>query len=781
MSTSSSPDPSTKGFPSWLIFLIAIFGPPAAFLPFAHSITQNSLSIAFILIGYEVLVFMGGFVGKVWLKLENPLVDHFAEWIQLQGQRRFSPYRKHYCDYLTYEHQVFDIKGLSTRTAHDLELEQVFVELSLDATPAHQASTDPLSVPASLRQGGHAIWDFLSSASLGNPHLVIIGAPGSGKTTLLKHIALALAQQKKELHPINLSQTLPILLFLRDQVSSLQNTPDFSLGDAVQKHMQRKWHSSIPASWIEYHLRHGQCLVMLDGLDEVADAASRRKVVDWVQQQMVAYGNNRFLLTSRPYGYRDNPLDGVTVLEVHPFTSKQIERFIQRWYLANELKSWEKEDPGVHLRAREGAEDLLQRLQRVPALLELAVNPLLLTMIATVHRYRSSLPGKRVALYAEICDVFLGKRQEARGITQELTAVQKQQVLQPLAYALMQRGEREITYEDAVHIIASPLALVNAQMEPKVFLQAVENTSGIFLERNPGIYGFAHLTFQEYLAAVHVEKEKDEQILVAHVGDSWWHETIRLYSAQSDASTLIAACLRGNPPSIPALTLALECQQEALKIQPEVRTQLEMLLEQGSEDIDPERRHLVAEALLARRLREMVPLSEMVYRDTSLVTCAEYQLFLDEQRTQNIFCQPDHWQSAMFRPGKGRMSVLGVRQADARAFCDWLNERSAGVWHYRLPEKSEWTEKETEERQIEGIGYWTQQGGEFIWLRHPPRSLMGKIDQLFFNDYNLLLLSTFINTLASASESAHTLTRDLVSTSAYYRTTAALPHHSYLK
>ena len=47
-------------------------------------------------------------------------------------------------------------------------------------------------------------------------------------------------------------------------------------------------------------------------------------------------------------------------------------------------------------------------------------------MIATVHRYRASLPGKRVALYAEICEVFLGKRQEARGIAQELSAAQKQ-------------------------------------------------------------------------------------------------------------------------------------------------------------------------------------------------------------------------------------------------------------------------------------------------------------------------------------------------------------------
>ena len=211
-------------------------------------------------------------------------------------------------------------------------------------------------------------------------------------------------------------------------------------------------------------------------------------------------------------------------------------------------------------------------------------------MIATVHRYRSSLPGKRVDLYAEICEVFLGKRYEAHGIIQDLSPAQKQQVLQPLAYTLMERGTIEITRMEIEKLIAPTLALVNTSMKPGVFLDLVENASGLLLEKNPGIYSFAHKTFQEYLAAVHIKEEGLESVLVIEVANSWWHETIRLYCAQADATSVILACLTGSKSTIEALVLAFECDEEKLKMQPQAQAELNNVLEAGRNDPDPERR-----------------------------------------------------------------------------------------------------------------------------------------------------------------------------------------------
>jgi hypothetical protein len=195
----------------------------------------------------------------------------------------------------------------------------------------------------------------------------------------------------------------------------------------------------------------------------------------------------------------------------------------------------------------------------------------------------------------------------------ELTPAQIQLVLEPLAYHLMAEGERDITVDEVGEVIAEPLASVSMQMTPATFLRLVENASGLLLERESGIYSFAHLTFQEYLAATSIREGQQGGTLVVHVGVDWWRETILLYCAMDDATPIITACLSGDHPSAPALELAFDCYTEARKVQPNVRDMLEILLREGMEDADPERQHVIAEALLARRLRQMVHLKEETY------------------------------------------------------------------------------------------------------------------------------------------------------------------------
>ena len=121
----------------------------------------------------------------------------------------------------------------------------------------------------------------------------------------------------------------------------------------------------------------------------------------------------------------------------------------------------------------------------------------------------------------------------------------------------------------------------------------------------------------------------------------------------------------------------------------------------------------------------MQRIDENTYIDDTLVTCAEYQLFIDEMREQGKYYQPDHWISCQFPKGQAREPILGVRHMDAVAFCEWLTKRDADEWHYRLPTQAEATEYQLKPKQaLLALGYWIisdHEKSRFIWIGSVPK------------------------------------------------------------
>ena len=583
--------------PLFVGLLLMLAGVPAFIKLF--ELTQNVTTSVILTLVYELVVVIGGFLTKVWQRVETKWADRLGDWIDLSMQALFSGYRNRYLEYLTYQHRSFDVKGLGTQGPYNLDLETIYVQLSVDPNSAHGVSSNPIqNLPEKLQSGSHTIWQYLYENNTQGNNYAILGAPGSGKTTLLKHMALTLSGPARRRKILGAPNRLPILLFLRDHADVIIENSSIQLSDLIQEQFKNRQAPIPPAGWLEKQLEVGNCLIMLDGLDEVKEN-KRAQVVAWVEKSMVAHAKNRFVLTSRPHGYKSTPLSHVTVLQVRSFNTQQVEQFITNWYLANEIMSTQRDDPGVREDARRGASDLISRIRSTEKLADLSVNPLLLTMIATVHRYRSSLPGRRVELYAEIFEVFLGKRQMARGLALDLTPTQKVRVLRQLAYAMMEKEIRVIDRKSALQIIAAPLSAVSPGTSGESFLEDVENSSGLLVEFESGEYSFSHLTFQEYMASVHTIDARLEDDLLKRVTNSWWNETIRLYCAQADASSIIKTCLKSS--NVNALSLAIECMDEAREVDPETRKQYEDVLEKGVEDANPERRKLIATAWLKRR------------------------------------------------------------------------------------------------------------------------------------------------------------------------------------
>jgi hypothetical protein len=342
----------------------------------------------------------------------------------------------------------------------------------------------------------------------------------------------------------------------------------------------------------------------------------------------------------------------------------------------------------------------------------LASNPLLLTMIATVHRYLLKLPEKRAELYKEIFEVFLGRRQK---VEDGLVVLQKLRVLGPLAYRMMHRRDPQIGESEAIEVIAEPLADVSLQERPAEFLKRIEESSGLLLEIAPGVYKFAHLTYQEYLASVYVLRQHLESELTTYVDDTWWHETILLAAAQEDASEVLEAALGYAGQSERALSLGITILEEAISLRPEVRARFVAYMEDHVEQGTPEQRTLIADALLRYNLRQMAMLDERKQRTISgvLISHPAYQRFLDIQRAQGHHFYPDYWLGYEFPSGHSKQPVLGVRLNDAIAFCAWLSERDRDGMRYRLPtvDESKSYQAGLDSRQR----YWVADGGEHIY------------------------------------------------------------------
>ncbi|NUS12382.1 MAG: NACHT domain-containing protein [Streptomyces sp.] len=663
--------------------------------------------------GYLVVTVAAGFVLKVVGDVQGRLVTRAADRMEplvLSGVSGFSRrYRRH----LRVRHGASDLKGITILGVRPPRLDDVFVDVSLTPRPLHELGQEPLvgmgpTAPSQERRSLPQLLDGPEPVVL-----AVIGAPGSGKTTLLAHTALALTA----MGPFRRRRRrLPVLVFLRDHAERIvqaDGPADSSGGepvgvaDLVRASLAR-FSLAAPAGWFERRLKAGRCVVMIDGLDEVGRTVDRRRVANWVDRQIVRYPGNHWVLTSRPHGYWSATLREATTLEVRRFTPDQVRRFVHGWYRAVErTDNGSRPAPGGDPGSR--ADDLLRRLQSVPMLYDLAANPLLLTMIANVHRFRGALPGTRSALYAEICEVLLWQRHEAKELpSEDVSGEDKQAVLAGLAYRMMTERVREVAEDSAEEWLRPVLDGVGFTGPARRFLAEVA-TCGLLVERETGVYSFAHQTFQEYLAAAHILDSGRREVLVDAVEDPWWRETTLLWAARTDPTAVVRACL--GRPSAATVALAFDCVEEAGRPPREAEAGLDDLRRQAlSSPPGSELHRLMTAVTVRRQLRGVVWLGDSTLVCARPVTYTLFRLFRAEHPAARAAFEVD---------GGADEPVLTVGARDAEELVHWVNAGLAGSSAYRLPTPEEAADPAILPLLGPGRGMWTADGpggGASLWL-----------------------------------------------------------------
>lgn len=650
--------------------LLLIGGVPAIISFLAGDVL---LGIILLLIG-EVTAAVAALAAGVFKELGNRWRDRIIETMDQYILIWVSRFGKEYSVYVLDTLRRIEQQGPTTTSFYRPELDEIFVDIGL----AHKA---PHQVSGSLLADSN-VDDYVTSASrnsiddfIDKPDaavLAILGAPGSGKTTLLRRTAREIARKGR-----NRKRRIPILLTLRDHADLIEQNPEVDVSRLLRR-VLTSHKLDPPTNWFERRLRAGTCVVLLDGLDEIGRAGNRKLVSRWIELQTKRHHRNDFIVTSRPYGYLTAPIDEATVLTVRNFSDTQVATFIRRWYWAVEHHGEKPEGSyEARVRAESGAKDLLDRLTSAPALYDLTANPLLLTMLVNVHRHRGALPGSRVDLYNEICEVMLWRRQEAKKIDVQLDGSKKKLLLSKIAFTMMEREARDLSTTDMLFLVREGLRRVSREMTPESFLDDV-GSNGLVVERENGILSFAHLTFQEYLAAYYVKEKKTARILAEKVDTPWWRETTLLYAAKSDADEIVQACL--DAKTVTALSLAIDCVDQGSELEPELRDQIEDMLKSVFEShVDPDRRRLMAGVLVNRHLRNVVRTRAGMRVCANPITAGLYNLF----RQDTHHPAPDIYSAAESDPDD---SVVGVRGADAKAFVSWVNNVSGSQTPYQLVE-----------------------------------------------------------------------------------------------
>ena len=484
---------------------------------------------------------------------------------------------------------------------------------------------------------------------------------------------------------------------------------------------------------------------------------ARERIARLIEQFVARYPEPRYIVTSRIVGYEGAARISAEfgLAKVSDFSPAEVRQFVRDWTRVVETTLARDDSVGIIRLADTQAERLIAAIESNARVAELAVNPLLLTVIALVHRYRANLPERRSELYEEAVEVLLGNWDAAKpGMKTEfsigeikLDSGDRRSLLEPVAFWMHEREQREIELDDLRPLLTPTFENLTtnqpraAQKAVDKFLQIINERSGILVERGIGVYSFAHLTFQEYLAARALADHKDALTFsVEKLPDPWWREVILLQAGylstqgKRRVSELIDAILTADKATEPEphhhLLLAAEClfdvgparvEGDLLgKARARLTEQAEAPFEKGNKESVLQK--VTAMNALARI--ESGQISSQFWKqpwgEPAWITIPEGEFWMGSEKGNKdekpihrldlptfrisrvpitnsqygIYVAdtkanpPEDWRGGEIPKGMEKHPVVNVSWHDAIGYCRWLSEKTGQT--ITLPSEAEW-------------------------------------------------------------------------------------------
>ncbi|MDI1435426.1 NACHT domain-containing protein [Polyangium sorediatum] len=365
--------------------------------------------------------------------------------------------------------------------------------------------------------------------------LVIRGPAGCGKTTILRHwFRKLLAEGGKA--------CVPFLIELRElgraweRATPSERTLEAYLAARLAEVRGQDERTTLAAL---FDAPTGpRPILLVDGWDELGDLGNevREKLMGLLHTSPRVLA----VVTSRPYGEsRPSSAEGFDVLDVQPLSDEEIAAFAARFH-----RRVHGEDEAA---ARAASERFSGAVAASAEAQALARTALLLVMMLFVHRSRP-LPDKRHELYRVCLDNLLSARPRAKEVEGARApsamfrpddAAERMRAVAELAHAMQQNGFQAqglraivLTEEELCDLLPRRYS----REERRGFLAWLVSAAGVLVDRADGTFSFAHLSFQEYLAAHHwaavLEGHRARlELCQTYLRELAFWETLRLWAA----------------------------------------------------------------------------------------------------------------------------------------------------------------------------------------------------------------------------------------------------------
>ncbi len=327
---------------------------------------------------------------------------------------------------------------------------------------------------------------------------VILGDPGAGKSTFAAKFAHDTASDE--------SGRVPFLLVLREFTASFDEG-GHDLVHYLENLCRAPYNVKPPQDAVDYLLRSGRAVVVLDGLDEVVRTESRRRVVKLVEGFAHIYPLVPILVTARRIGYDEAPLSNelFTTARIRDFTEPEVRTYVERWFVLDEATS-----PAERQRL---VTSFMEDSSQIP---DLRSNPLLLTLLCAMYSSDRYLPRNLAQVY-ERCALMLFEQWDAkRGIPLPMKFIGRLRgAVQHLAWTMFTAPESGKA-QSRTKIVRTLTTYLEGMIDDhdesaataEQFLEFCTGRAWILTDVGATNFepqfGFTHRTFLEYFAAEHL-------------------------------------------------------------------------------------------------------------------------------------------------------------------------------------------------------------------------------------------------------------------------------------